>query len=517
MRGTRPGGRAWSPSLAYTLIFVAHIVVVGAGMGGLAVAARLATSRHDVTVCERSSTTGGMSGAIGRDGFTFTTGPGVLTLPAVYRDLFLKTGSAIEDVVDLVAVDTPTRESFAGPNGTRTIVDVPNSSRSGIHDAFEDGFGAGAGEDWQRLVRRGGEIWGVTRKTLIEAPLLEDPRQRAERLRSAGGRSDLRTTVPWKSLRSLARTYLGDPRLVAHLDRFAAEAGSDPRHAPATLSVLPYLEETFGVWWVRGGLHRMTEALRDRCDLRKVKVRVDTEVVSIELAAGRVRGVRLADGGRIDADLVITDVAAEALYTDLLPEARTSPRARRVPAASSVLELHLALRGGTGRQPHRSYLFADDPAREPEALFADRPVAPTDPTLCVLAPDDASMAPAGHSAWTVQVRVPRHGALDWDAPGLRDTYPALLLDVMARRGLDVRDRVLWSELRTPADLERHTGAPGGEVPGSAADGPRDALRRVPNRSTVPGLYSVGSTAHPGGGLTRVGMSAALVAQLIGRA
>lgn len=496
---------------------MARIVVVGAGMGGLAVAARLATLRHDVTLCERSSTTGGMSGGIDRDGFTFTTGPGVLTLPAVYRDLFLKTGSAIEDVVDLVAPATPTRESFAGPDGTRTIVDVPNASRSGIHDAFENAFGAGAGEDWQRLVHRGGEIWGVTRKAFIEVPLLENPRRRAERLRSAGGRADMRTTVPWKSLRSLARTYLGDPRLLAHLDRFAAEAGSDPRHAPAALSVLPYLEETFGVWWVRGGLHRMTEALHERCVLRKVRMRVDTEVASIELAAGRVCGVLLADGGRLDADLVITDVAAPTLYTDLLPHARTSPRARRVPAPSSVLELHLALRGETGQQPHRSYLFADDPGREPDALYADRPVPPTDPTLCVLAPDDASMAPAGHAAWTVHVRVPRHGVLDWDAPGLRKAYPALLLDLMARRGLDVRDRVLWSELRTPADLERHTGAPGGEVSGGAADGPRDALRRVPNRSTVPGLYSVGSAAHPGGGLTRVGMSAALVAELIGRA
>ncbi|WP_161363946.1 FAD-dependent oxidoreductase, partial [Streptomyces sp. SID3343] len=442
---------------------MARIVVVGAGMGGLAVAARLATLRHDVTLYERSSSTGGMSGSLTRDGFTFTTGPGVLTLPAVYRDLFLKTGAAIEDVVDLVPIESPTRESFAGTGtgGSRTVVDVPNASRSGVHEAFEAGFGQGAGDDWQRLLHRAGEIWGVTRKSFIETPLLANPAGRAEQLRSAGGRRDLRTTAPWRSLRSLGRGYLSDVRLRAHLERFAGEAGCDPRKAPATLAVLPYLEETFGVWWVRGGLHRMTEALHARCVQRKVKVRTETGVASIELTGGKVSGVLLEGGGRVDADIVITDVPAHTLRTDLLPASAPAPRPRRVPAPSSVLELHLALRGREADVPHRTYLFADDPAHEPIALFAGRPTPPADPTLCVLAPDDASLAPAGHSAWTVQVRVPRHGDLDWTAADVRDTYPATLLDLMAARGLDVRDRVLWSRLRTPADLEHDTAAPGG--------------------------------------------------------
>ncbi|MFI1579334.1 phytoene desaturase family protein [Embleya sp. NPDC020630] len=496
---------------------MARIVIVGAGIGGLAVAARLATLRHEVTICERSSSTGGASGSIVRDGFTFTTGPGLLTLPAVYRDLFLKTGAAIEDVVDLVPLASPTRESFAATTGARTVVDLPNASRSGTHDAFETGFGAGAGDDWQRLLHRAGEMWGVTRKSFIEAPLLADPARRAERLRSAGsGRADLRVTAPWRSLRSLGRATLSDPRLRAHLERFAAEAGCHPGKAPATLATLPYLEETFGVWWVRGGLHRMTEALHARCLQRKVKVRTDTEVVAIEREGDRVGGVRLADGGRLAADIVITDLPTDPHAAGLL-SGPGAAGARRVPAASATLELHLALRGHTPGTPHRTYLFADDPGREPDALFARRPAPPNDPTVCVLAPDDSTLAPEGHSAWTVQLRVPPHGIVDWASAAVRDAYPTTLLDLMARRGLDVRDRVLWSELRTPADVAAATGAPGGAVPGAGADGPRSAPRRVPNRSAVPGLFSVGASAHPGGGLPRVGMSAALVAELIGRA
>ena len=119
------------------------------------------------------------------------------------------------------------------------------------------------------------------------------------------------------------------------------------------------------------------------------------------------------------------------------------------------------------------------------------------------------------------VNAPRHGtgtgAVDWDAPGLASTYADRVLDVLARRGLDVRDRVLWREVRTPADLERLTRSPGGAIYGTSSNGARAAFLRPANASPVPGLFLVGGSAHPGGGLPLVGLSAAIVAGLIGPA
>ena len=100
---------------------MARVVVVGAGMGGLAVAARLATLGHDVVVCEQARHRGGKLGTFSRDGFTFDTGPSLLTLPAVYRDLFIKTGAPLEDSVDLVAVDPVCRYRFAAGDGRRHL------------------------------------------------------------------------------------------------------------------------------------------------------------------------------------------------------------------------------------------------------------------------------------------------------------------------------------------------------------------------------------------------------------
>ena len=127
---------------------MARVVVVGAGMGGLAVAARLARLRHDVTLLEQAPIVGGKLGTYTRDGFTFDTGPSLLTLPAVYRDLFRKTGRPLEDVPGATPVDPVARYRF--PDGT--LVDVPNASRRAVAATFGQAFGGSAGEDWSRFL-----------------------------------------------------------------------------------------------------------------------------------------------------------------------------------------------------------------------------------------------------------------------------------------------------------------------------------------------------------------------------
>jgi phytoene dehydrogenase-like protein len=148
-----------------------------------------------------------------------------------------------------------------------------------------------------------------------------------------------------------------------------------------------------------------------------------------------------------------------------------------------------------------------------------------DPTVYVHAPADPALAPPGGEAWFVLVNAPVHdpagrvdtGGVDWEAPGLRERYADRVLEVLARRGEDVRARIRWREIRTPADLERDAAAPGGAIYGTASHGPLATLLRPANRSPVPGLFLVGGSAHPGGGLPIVALSAKIVADLVGRA
>jgi phytoene desaturase len=343
---------------------------------------------------------------------------------------------------------------------------------------------------------------------------------------------DLRTVAPWLSLRGLGRRYLDDPRLRMLLDRYATYTGSDPRRAPAALVTVPYVEQTFGSWYVSGGLHRLGEALHRRVLDLGVEVHTGTEVTRVLTDAGRACGVELASGERLAADIVVSDADAAHLYGDLLrgPEAAGARRAlaRTTPSLSGFVLL-LALRGRTPDLLHHTVLFPADYDREFDAVFGTgsyrgRPRPVEDPTIYVSAPDDPGSRPdADHEAWFVLVNAPRHSpgsptsGVDWDEPGLADRYADRLLAVLAERGLDVRGRLLWREVRTPADLERSTRSVGGSIYGTSSNGARAAFLRPANRSPVPGLFLVGGSAHPGGGLPLVGMSAAIVAEQIGKA
>ena len=510
---------------------MARIVVVGAGLGGLAVAARLAAGGHSVTVCEQAPQVGGKLGVLAKDGFVFDTGPSLLTLPAVYRDLFLATGGPLDAEVPLEPVDPVCAYRF--PDGTALA--LPNASRPRIARAWDEALGRGAGDDWTAFLTRAAAIWDATRHTFLESPLqgTRSLLARARRVR------DVRTVAPWLSLRDLGRRYLRFPQQRTVLDRYATYSGSDPRRAPAALATIPYVEQTFGAWYVPGGLHRLGDAVFDRAVDRGATIRVGTPVAEILLAADRRRvyGVRLADGERLPAQVVVANADAASVYRDLLPPQLGSAPLRALRRAQPSLSgfvLLLALRGRTPGLAHHTVLFPEDYDDEFDSVFGTgrrvgsgpRPVP--EPTVYISSPDDAATRPEGSEAWFVLVNAPRHvpagheqaaggRGVDWDAAGMRDTYADRVLAVLAARGLDVRDRIVWREIRTPADLERDTSSIGGSIYGTSSNGMRAAFLRPGNASPVPGLFLVGGSAHPGGGLPLVGLSAAIVAELIGAA
>jgi phytoene desaturase len=506
---------------------MARIVVIGAGISGLAVAARLATAGHLVLVCEASGSYGGMLGRYQRDGFAFDTGPTLLALPAVYRDLALKTGKErLEDLVGLSPVDPESRHLLpAGSDGAgRADLFLPNASRAGVVRALDSAFGPGSGERWGAVMDRGRQVWEATRRPLLEEPLPDDPRALhtdpypAAAPRRGLGRL-LRPAAP--TLAEVARRELGGhPGLVALLEEYALRFGFDPRTAPASLTALPYMEQTFGIWYIAGGMGRLADTVYRRCEQKRVEFLFHATVSEVMAADGRASGVELSDGSRIEADLVVSTVDVRALYGHHLvgwdsPD-QCPPMREPEPGRFTVL---LALRGGRPEgTAHRTVVHAADRADELDALF---PGAGTHrlcprPTAQVLRPDDPALRPDdAHESVSLTVTVPRHGANDWTTPGIADGYADRVLAHVDAAGLGLRERVLWREVRTPADTERETGAPGGSVPGPALAGAGGAFLATANRSPLPGLLLAGGSAHPGGGLARAGMSAAVTAGIIG--
>lgn len=478
------------------------VVVVGAGVGGLAVAARLACQGHQVTLLEAQDTVGGKLGVYERDGFRFDTGPSLLTMPAVFEDLFNATGGWPPELV-LERLDPIARYRFPDGSTLDLTDDLDEQCRR------MEALRPGNGEEWRAFQERARRIWKASRTPFLESPLRGSRSLASLTLRHP---ADLATLAPGRTLRDLARRHLHDPRLRMLVDRYATYTGSDPRRAPAALAAIPYAEQAFGGWYVTGGLRRLADALLQRCLDVGVAVRTGARVVRI---LQPVTGVVLEDGTTVTADLVVCNADAAHLYGDLVDCPSASRKLAKATPSLSGFVLLLAVEGRTEGPPRHAVLFPEDYDAEFDAVFERaRPVP--DPTLFVsITPDQA---PDGCEAWFVLVNAPRHGtgrgAMDWRAPGIATSYAARLLELLAARGMPVAGRVRWQEVITPADLEDRTGAVGGAIYGTSSNGTTAAFLRPANRSPVPGLFLVGGSSHPGGGLPLVVLSAQIVCRLV---
>ncbi|MEU9374083.1 NAD(P)/FAD-dependent oxidoreductase [Streptomyces sp. NPDC048255] len=468
---------------------MARIAVIGAGMGAMATAARLAVAGHQVTVYERGSTYGGAVGRHKREGFAFDTGPGLLHLPAVYRDLFVKTGKRpLEDYLDLVQVDPALRHVLPGQG---IDVTLPGTTHGGVAAALDEAFGPGAGERWNGMLGRARDAWDATRRPLLEEPLRPDwqvlGRDPYPALRKSGL---LRRRPP--TLAEVAERELGGG-LGELLAGRVASYGVDPGRAPAAAAVLPYMEQTFGSWYPRGGMRALATAVYERCLERKVEFVFGAQVADVLVREGRAAGLLLADGTEPAADSVVCGVDPRLLpaVTAGRPDGAAPVRGALVP---SRLTLFLALRGPR-------------PAGTVHRTLVHSPGT----VVTVLRPDDPATRPdADHEAVTVSaVCGPGAPGGPSAAPG-----PEELLELAARAVPGLQERLLWQEVRTPADVEAATGAPGGAVPAPALAGAGGQLLYPANATGVPGLYLAGGWAHPGGGLAHAGMTGALVAGLI---
>ncbi|MFY1637386.1 phytoene desaturase family protein [Solwaraspora sp. WMMB335] len=498
---------------------MSRVVVIGAGVGGLAAAIRLAAGGHDVTVVERADTVGGKLARWTRQTdageFTFDTGPSLLTLPQVFADLFDATGEPLEKVLDLVRLDPVVRHVFPAPGGATIRLDSC-ADQSLFTDRIATAFGTGAAEDWRRVWRRAERIWHASWRDVLR----QEAGSPLAMARLAYRVGDLAAVAPGRTLRGVLRREVRDRRLRTLLERYATYTGADPRRAPAALLAVPYAELAFGGWYVRGGLGALADALLSRCLDLGVVVRTSSTATAIDAAGGRVHGVRVAGETRpVPADVVVANVDAARVYRELLPDARRL--ARLADRSLGGFVLLLGVRGTTAQLAHHTVFFPADYDAEFDAVFGDpgrgRPARPaSDPTVFVTVADDPAVRPDGHEAWFVLVNAARQdrslAGVDWRRPGLADAYADHVLQVLARRGVDVRDRVLLREVRTPADLAAATGAPGGAIHGTAG-----RLLRPANQGPAAGLFLVGGSVHPGGGLPMVALSAQVVAERIGRA
>ncbi|MDJ0769661.1 MAG: phytoene desaturase family protein [Ilumatobacter sp.] len=474
------------------------IVIIGAGIGGLATSIRLAAAGHHVVVLERNPMVGGKFATLEEGGFTFDLGPSLLTLPHVFDELFQLAGTTLADEVELVRLDP--QFSYRWPNGSTLEIPDDRAARRAALDAFSPG----SGDEWARFAERAERIWEISERTFLAGPM-GSAFSLLSRMRSP---LDLARIDGNRTLAKSAKSHFEDPRLQQLVGRYATYSGSSPFKAPATLACIPYVEEAFGCWYVMSGLGRLRDAIERVADGMGVEIRTGVDVGSIVTDGGRVAGVALADGGAEGADVVVANVDAAHLYTDLLPSEKEAKQLDQVGKSTSGFVVCAAVRGRTEGIAHHNVFFSLHDQQEFRYLESGN--LPLDYTIyaCVSSVTDPSQAPPDHENWYLLVNTPPEIGID------KKIMTAGVLNRLAERGVDLRDRIDFTRTLVPADFEARYRAIGGAIYGTSSNGKRAAFARPNNVGPIDGLYLAGGSSHPGGGLPMVTISARIVADLI---
>jgi phytoene desaturase len=484
-----------------------QVLVIGGGVGGLAAAIRLAALGHQVTVVERNPVVGGKLAVLSDAGYTFDIGPSLMTLPAVFEELCALAGTSLDAEMDLVRLDP--QFSYHWSDGSELVIqDDPAATLAAM-----DAFAPGSATQWEQYARRAERIWEVSERTFFAGPM-GNPWEMLKRMRSP---LDLWAIDSLRSLHRSASSALSDPRLVQLVDRYATYSGSSPYRAPATLACITHIESRYGCWYPMGGLGALAATIEKLARRVGVDIRTSTEVIAVHTTAGRIIGAELqsVDSGHTESfrpDIVIANADAEHLYRDLLGDHRALHKVQRADRSSSGFVICAGVRGLTPGLTHHNLWFSEDYRTEFAQIAAGE--LPDDPTIyaCVSSVTDPSQAPAGNENWFLLINTaPDEAGSELDPAEATER----VLTGLARRGVDLSDRIDVLHTLTPTDLAQRYRAPGGAIYGTSSNGRRAAFLRPSNTTSYPNLFLVGGSSHPGGGLPLVVMSARIVADLIG--
>lgn len=485
------------------------VLIVGAGLGGLAAAIHLAVRGYRVTVLEKNERVGGKLNIIREAGYTFDTGPSLVTMPWVLRDLFATAGRSLDDYLELIPIEPTCR--YLWPDGThfnawqhlpQLIQEISRLSPPDVMGLF-------------RFLSHTAHIYQAVADTFLLQPFDGLRDLLSPRLLHKGWHIDA-----FRNVDTALRDFFHSPYLRQVFNRYATYNGSSPYLSPATFNVIAYTEFTEGGWYIRSGMYQLALALLRLCTELGVDIQTGVEVSGMHLKNGHARSLSLASGRPVSADYIIINADPLYAYRTLLPgQNHIARRLERLEPSCSGFILLLGIDRVYDRLAHHTIFFSQDYPLEFAAIFQKR-VPAADPTiyLCATCVSDAHHAPPGHMNLFVLVNAPAlNGRVDWsrEATGYRN----LILHKLERMGLtDLHRHIIYEHIMTPQDIQERYNAAAGAIYGLASNNPYAAFLRPPIRARgIQNLYFVGGGTHPGGGIPLVLLSGRAVAQRLDHA
>lgn len=475
-----------------------RVVIVGAGLGGLACALHLAGSGRQVTVLEREPVPGGRAGRLSVNGYDFDTGPTVLTMPDLIAEALHAVGEELDDWLELSPLDPAYRAYY--PDGS-TLDVITDTTRMAAEIAKV--CGPREADGYLRFVDYARELWRLERADFIERNL-DAPTDLL-----TGNLLKLLAGGAFRRLQTKINQFFRDPRTQRVFSFQAMYAGLAPHDALAIYAVIAYLDSVAGVHFPRGGIHAVARAMAGAAEKHGVQLRYDTTVTQVETAADRATGVRTASGEFVPADVVVLNPDLPVAHRELL-----QTRHRRLTYSPSCVVLHVGSTRGYAKIAHHNIHFGrawrgtfDEVIRRGELM--------SDPSLLVTNPSrtDPSVAPADRHAYYVLAPVPNldRAPFDWRG-GLADRYADRLVRTLEERGyVGFGDGIEVLRTVTPAEWAEQGMAAGTPFASAHSLFQTGPFRPPTLHRGLANVVFVGSGTQPGVGVPMVLISGKLAA------
>ena len=482
------------------------VVVIGGGLGGLSGSLYLAAAGHEVHLYEKNDTLGGKVNQFIQNGFTFDTGPSLLTMPFVIDDLFESCGYDTTDFLQLQAIDTLCR--YFWDDGTMldartTIHDMQNEIKS-LSTSDADRY-----EDFFNYSKR---LYDLTKDVFLYSPIHE--LKKILNLKNLPLLFHLRHLDAFRTVHQAVSHFFTDPRIVQLFDRYCTYNGSDPYKAPATLNIIPYVEYGLGGFYIKGGMYNLIKAMEKCAEKSGVIIHKNANVNKIYTNNEQVEGIAIG-GDFVKADAVLCNNDVVSTFQLLIDgyEKYTEKLETLEPSLSGLVFLW-GIKGEHKELEHHNIFFSKNYRQEFNHLFDDLN-APDDPTVyvAVTSKKDPSHALNGYENWFVLVNMPYLNGQDW--PFVVDHTREKIFNKLMKKNIDIRNKIELENVFTPQYFSEKYASNRGSIYGISSNNRNMAFKRPPNRSKrIKGLYFAGASTHPGGGVPLTILSGKIAAELI---
>lgn len=495
------------------------VVIIGAGMGGLASAARLAARGMAVTLVEKADQVGGKARRVEVDGALIDGGPTVFTMRDVFDEIFEECGARLEDYVSVKKAEVLARHAWTemGPgmgDEGETLDLFADPERS--DEAIGDFAGLKAARGYKRFRHETRRMHDILNEPMMRGDNVSSPLPLLWRI-GLTRFGDFAAMRPHKSMWKALREFFPDPRLQQLFGRYSTYCGSSPFEAPATLMLIAHVE-AMGVWQIEGGINALALALRKVAETKGARFHMGQSVSEILTQGGVARGVRLTTGEEIRADAVICNADPNAIAVGKFGGAAARGVKPLAPAKRSLSALVWYAHTGTSGfdLTHHNVLFSSDYKREFDQIANG--AAPSAPTAYICALDrsvdlNPAAKPKGRERLQIIVNAPANGDTHSYDPKETEQCTSNLMRALQRCGLTL-EQEMPHEVATPATWERLFPATGGALYGRASHGSAASFLRQGPRTRIKRLYCAGGATHPSAGVPMAALSGRLAAKKV---